>query len=194
MFAEPQNGISSSRSREKLPAPALPPLRRPPACPVVAGTRLAEIGAAAARRNRPTCVAALPAGVEHLQLAAEFLQHDLRRVAVVAGLVLPFAGLQLALDIDLRALLQVLLGDLGEVVVEDHDAMPLGLFLALAGILVAPAFRGGDPQIDDRIAGVQPPDFGISPEIADQNDLVDATRHHTSPRSSETSSILKGAP
>ena len=117
--------------------------------------------------------------IEHLQLAAEFLQHHFRRVAVIAGLVLPFAGLQLTLDIDLHALLQVLLGDLGEIVVEDHDVMPLGLFLALAGILVAPAFGCGDPDVDHRVTGVQPPDFRVGAQIPDQNDLVYATRHHT---------------
>ncbi|CDX36538.1 hypothetical protein MPLA_1840002 [Mesorhizobium sp. ORS 3359] len=149
---------------------------------------LAEIGTAAAAAGiiADLSAAALAARVEHLQFTAEFLQHDLGRVAVIAGLVLPFAGLQLALDIDLHALLQILLGHLGELVVEDDDIVPLGLFLALARILVAPAFRGGYADVDDRIAGIQAADFWVRPEIADQNDLVDATRHRTSPRSSET--------
>ena len=46
-----------------------------------------------------------------------------------------------AFEVNLRALLQILLGDLGEPFVEDHHAVPLGLLLALAGRLVAPAFR-----------------------------------------------------
>ena len=141
-------------------------------------TRLAEVAAppAAAIADLPA-FAALAPSIEHLQLAAELLQHHLRRVPVLAALVLPFPRLQLALDIDLHALLQVLLGHLGEVVVEDDDVVPLGLFLAVARILVAPALRGGDAQIDDRIAGVQPAHLGIGSQIAHQNDLVYAARH-----------------
>ena len=82
-----------------------------------------------------------------VSVRVEALQHDLGRVVLDAVLVVPFARLQRALDVDLRALLQVLLGDLAEPLVEDHDAVPLGLFLALAGGLVAPAFRGGDRRL-----------------------------------------------
>ena len=54
---------------------------------------------------------------EHLEIAAEALQHDFRRVFVLAALVGPFARLQLALNIDLGALLEIILGDLREVFV-----------------------------------------------------------------------------
>ena len=59
--------------------------------------------------------------------------------------------------------------------------MPLGLFLALAGVLVAPGFRRRDAQIGDRPPVLGPPDFRILAEIADQNDLVHASRHRRSP-------------
>src|SRR5690606_4797459 len=72
------------------------------------------------------------AAVEHRQGRVETLQHDLGRVAVIARLVLPLARLQLALEIDLRALVQVLLGDLCQAVLEDDDAMPLRLLATLA--------------------------------------------------------------
>src|SRR6516162_5459005 len=54
---------------------------------------------------------AIPGPVEHGKLGVEVLQHHLGGVLVLARLVLPFARLQLALEIDLRALLQILLGD-----------------------------------------------------------------------------------
>src|SRR4029077_9924990 len=85
--------------------------------------------------------------VEQGQLAAEALQHHLGRVAVLARLVLPFARLQLALDVNLRALLEILLGDPAQILVEDDDAMPLGLFPPLAGRLVLPGIRRGEAQI-----------------------------------------------
>src|SRR5262249_16153339 len=125
---------------------------------------LAEIGTAAVAAGIADLrVTALSAGIQHLQLAAEFLQYDLGRVAVLAALVLPFAGLQLTLDVNLGAFLQVLLGDLDQIVVEDHDVVPLGLLLALARVLVAPGLAGGDAHADDRIAGIQPPDLRVRP-------------------------------
>src|SRR6185503_7668822 len=104
---------------------------------------------------------AAAAAVEHLQLAAIALQHHLGRIALLPRLVLPLPRLQLPLDIDLGALLQLLLRHLREVLVEDDDGMPLRLLLALAGVLVAPALRRSDPKIDDRIAGREPLDIGI---------------------------------
>ena len=70
-------------------------------------------------------------------------------VAVLVGAICASAA---AFEINLRALLEILLGDLAQPFVEDHHAVPLGLFLALAGGLVAPAFRGGDAA-DWRSAG-----------------------------------------
>ena len=55
--------------------------------------------------------------------------------------------------------------------------MPLGLFLALAGILVLPALRGGHPKAHHRLAGTKPPHLRVAAEIADQNHLVHAASH-----------------
>ena len=97
------------------------------------------------------------------QFAAEALQHDFGRVFLVAVLVGPFAGLQRALEINLGALAQILLGDLGQVLVEDHDAMPLGALFALARRLVAPGIRCrdrrftiGSPDVMRRTSGSLP--------------------------------------
>src|SRR5947209_9436466 len=110
-------------------------------------------------------------------VGVEALQHHLGGVFLHPALVGPFARLQRALDINLGAFLQVLLGDLREPFAEDHHAMPLGLFLALAGRLVAPALGGRDAQIHHRIAVLHAPDLRVLAQIADQNDLVDRTRH-----------------
>src|SRR4051812_32777181 len=94
-----------------------------------AGRRLAGAAAAAAKSAAFTAAAA---AIQHRQLAAEILQHHFGRVFLGAVLVRPFAGLQLALNINLGALLQILLGHISEVFVEDHHPVPLGLFLLLA--------------------------------------------------------------
>src|SRR4051794_24001836 len=119
--------------------------------------------------------------VQHRQGRVEALQHDFGRVLLDAALVGPFAGLERTLDVNLGALLQILFGDLAEPFIEDHDAVPLRLFLALAGRLVAPRLRGGDAQIGDRPPVLGAADFRILAEISNQNDLVDASRHLRSP-------------
>src|SRR5499427_3377583 len=120
---------------------------------------------------------AIAGPVEHGELGVEVLQHHLGGVLVLARLVLPFARLQLALEIDLRALLQILLGDPAKPLVEDDHAVPFGLLAALAGRLVAPGVRRRHAQIGDRPAVLRAPDLGIFAEIADQDHLVHATGH-----------------
>src|SRR5712672_2989551 len=123
------------------------------------------------------------AAVEHGEVRVETLQHHFGRVFFHTALVGPFASLQLAFEVNFCAFLQVLLGDLAQPFIEDHDPVPFGLFLALAGRLVAPAFRGGHAQIGDRPAVLGPSDLWILAEISDQNHLVHTSRHHRSPRS-----------
>ncbi len=79
---------------------------------------------------------------QHLHVVAD----DLGGVTVVALLILPLARAQTALDVDLRALAQVLARDFGQAA-EEGDAVPLGLLLHLTGLLVLPALAGSDAQI-----------------------------------------------
>src|ERR1700735_2971151 len=144
------------------------------------GTAGAEVAAALIVRAEAAAASAA-ASVQHGQARIEALQHYFRGILLDAGLVGPFAGLQLTFDVNLGALLQILLGDLAQTFAEDHHPMPFGLFLALAGRLVAPGIRCRDPQIGDRPPVLSALDFRIGPEIADQNDLVHASRHRRSP-------------
>src|SRR3546814_7356117 len=70
-------------------------------------------------------------------------------VALLAALVGPLAGLQLPLDVHRAALAQVLLGDARQVLVEDHQPVPLGALALLAAALVPPALRGGQREVHD---------------------------------------------
>src|SRR5206468_837921 len=125
----------------------------------------AECAAAAA-----TAVAA----VEQHQLAPEPLKHDLGRIAVVTRLVGPFAGLDLAFEIDLRPLAQIILGHPAEVLVEDHHLVPFGALLSLA-VLALPALGSGDAQVDHLAAVVERTGLGIRSQIADQDHLIHAS-------------------
>src|SRR3712207_2982233 len=93
---------------------------------------------------------------------------------------------QLALQVHLRALLQVLLSHAGQVLVEDHHRVPLGLLLALARGLVLPGLGRGNPQVHHRIAAAQPTNLRVPPEIANQYHLV----HRSSHNGLSTSSLL----
>src|SRR5580692_7803712 len=128
-------------------------------------------------RLEGTAGVAAAAAVEEGQFAAKAGQHDLRRLALIAVAIGVFASLQLSFEKDFRALLAILLGDLAQILVEDHDIVPFGPLLALAGGFVAPGLGGGEREAYDRIAGAGSPDLGIAAEITDENDLVDAPSH-----------------
>ena len=90
--------------------------------------------------------------VEHDERCAGALQHYLSGIPIVAALVLPFAGLELALDVDLGALAEIPLGDTDKAVTEDGDGVSFGALFAFAGLLVLPAFACGDAEVCDLAA------------------------------------------
>jgi multiple antibiotic resistance protein len=146
-----------------------------------AGKRWLEL-ARSARTGRAEVIApsrSATGAVEHSQLRVEALQHDLGGVAFLPVLVLPFARLQRAFQINLRAFLEILLGDLAEAFIEDHYAMPFSLLTPLASRSVTPALRRRHPQIRDRTAVLGPADFWVGAEITDEDHFVDATCHDT---------------
>ena len=85
----------------------------------------------------------------------------------IALVVLPLAGAEFALEIDLGALARVLARDLDEAV-EHHHRVPLRLLALFAGLLVLPGIRGGDPQVGDRLAARGLADFRVLAQVADQ--------------------------
>src|SRR5581483_8009036 len=80
-----------------------------PAVPAAAAaaerSRAAELAAAARTVLAPSAAAR----VEHGESRVEALQHHFGRIAILPRLVLPFAGLERALEINLGALLEILL-------------------------------------------------------------------------------------
>ena len=133
---------------------------------------------AAASATATSTLAAARRTVKHRQRAVEAAQDDLGRIAVVALLVLPFARLQLAFDVDLGALAQVALGDAHQPFGEDRHRVPLGAFLPLARVLVLPLLGRGDPKVADLAAILEALDFGVLPQVADKHDFVEAAGHY----------------
>src|SRR5580692_7330116 len=143
--------------------------------------RRAEIAAAGFVHVAAAASARAPRAIEQRQLAAKVLQHDFGGIAVLSGLILPFARLQRALDVNLRALLEILLGDPAQILIEDNDAMPFGFFAPLAGSLVLPGIRRGEAQIGHRPTVLGATNFRIGAEVANQDHFVDASCHDTFP-------------
>src|SRR5690606_38743327 len=119
--------------------------------------------------------AALPAAgtIEHRQGAIETAQHDFGRIAVIARLILPFTRLELAFDIDLAALFQIVFADIDQPFGENRDIVPLGTLLALTGVTVFPLFGRGNAEIADLAAVLKTADFRIRPQVPDQHYLVE---------------------
>src|SRR6266566_3909955 len=101
---------------------------------------------------------------------AEVIGHDFKTGALLAFLVLPFAGLDAALDEDQRTLLEILLSDFGLFAPHD-DLVPLGALLALT-VFVFVRFVGGERKICDRLAAAGVARFGIAAQTADENHLI----------------------
>ena len=79
---------------------------------------------------------------EHLHHATKAIDQDFGGVTILAALVLPFAGLQLAFEVNGASFFQIFTGDLCDLA-HEHHAMPFSAFFLLAGLLVSPALTGG---------------------------------------------------
>jgi hypothetical protein len=143
---------ASPRTEYRRPYPATARVRRYPVCrlPIRTAARVAE----------------------QQQSAAEPRQYNLRRISVVSVLVLPFPGLDFALDHDLGALLDVLLDYLDEVFVPDNNAVPLGTLFLLASVSVLPAFRRGEAEIRDGLVAFEVFQLRVRADVTDQRRAI----------------------
>src|SRR6185312_9581107 len=143
-----------------------------------AATRLVAVTAAALLALATLRALALEAAATRAAFATAGTTEHLHVAGVLlhAALVGVLLGAQRAFDVDLPALLQVFTGDLRQFAEHLH-AVPLGAFLALAALLVGPAFGSGHAQRGDRGAAAGVTHLRIVAEVADQNDLVDAACH-----------------
>src|SRR5882672_11166141 len=126
----------------------------------------------------PGSAAGAPAAAaQHLHVVRD----DFGGVAVVALLVLPLAGAQASLDIDLRALAQILARHFAHAA-EEGDVVPLGAFLPLPA-LVLEGVGGRHADIGHRHAARHGASLRVGAQMTDENDLVDASAGHgTLPR------------
>src|SRR5688500_14554691 len=138
------------------------------------GRSALALGLATLRRRWPLGPVATAgitlATAEHLHFVAD----DVGRV-VLDTVLFVRPVFEAAFDVHLPALAQVFARDLAELA-EQLDPVPFGLFLRVAVAVLAHR-RGGQAQRGDGHAALGVFHIGIVAEIADQDDLVDATSH-----------------
>src|SRR4029077_19371211 len=122
---------------------------------------------AAALRNTRSCPRArsspFAAAAEHAEIAG----HNLEAGALLPLFILPLARLNSSLDVNQRALLQILLGDF-RLLAPYNNLVPLGALLALA-VAVLVSLVGRDRKIGHRLAATGKSRLGISSQPPDQN-------------------------
>src|SRR5262249_61149827 len=107
--------------------------------------------------------AAVTPAAEHLNAVCD----DLGHVFLLAVLVVPTARLEPAFDVDLLALLQIVLQRF-RLFAEQLDPVPLGLLLPVV-VLILTAIGGGEAEAGDREAAWRELQLRVAPEIAHQN-------------------------
>ncbi len=91
--------------------------------------------------------------------------------ALIAVVIDPVTHVDSALDIDFRALVEMLCADFGLLAVDD-DFVPCRALLALT-VFGRPALIGGECEIRDRGPGVCLTQHGVLAEVADEHDFVE---------------------
>ena len=95
-----------------------------------------------------------------------------REPVTVLAVLLPPAGLELAVDVDQAALPGVLLQHGDEAVLEGHDPVPLGLVDLVPGSAIQIALIGRDAQVGHAAPRGEVIDGDVGTEAADQFDAV----------------------
>src|SRR6516225_7366854 len=112
---------------------------------------------------------------------AHDIGYDFRCLALLAvTLVLPLSRLQSAFHVDEHALLEILLGNLGELAPE-NNAVPFCAFLTLAAAALE-RFVCGKCEIRYRLAARGVARFWVAPKAAYKNHFVDGHEQEYSPK------------
>src|SRR6185312_10542961 len=111
----------------------------------------------------------------------ELVDQNLRAVLLLAGfLIVPGARLNLALDVELGALLYIVADDLGGAV-EGDEVVPFGLVLPVALLIFLPVSRG-EREAGDSRAARGGTDLGVFADVAEEKNFVDAFCHEDAPK------------
>src|SRR5580658_5427584 len=110
---------------------------------------------------------AVGAATQHAKIAG----YDVVARALLAFLILPFARLNAAFDVNQRTLLQILLGNF-RLFAPHRDLVPFGALLTLT-VLVLVRFVRRERKIGDGLPASGKAGFRIAPEAPHENHFVD---------------------
>ena len=102
------------------------------------------------------------------------MQDNFGGIFLDTALIGPFSGLELAFEIDLASLMDVLLHHIDELFIEDHHPVPFGFLAPFVGPFIEPPFRSGNGKIGYPVAVLHGADFGVTAQITHQDDFVHA--------------------
>src|SRR4051794_21122521 len=106
----------------------------------------------------------------------DVIDHDFGAVHLLATvLVVPGSRRQFAFDVELRSLLDVIAKDLGAPSI-GCQVMPLGAVLPLSPAVFV-AFCGSKGKVSNQCSAVGGADFGILPDMTQQNYLINCFTH-----------------
>ena len=98
-------------------------------------------------------------------------------IAILTGLIGPFAGTQLAFDINLRTFTQIFAGHFCQFA-EQHNAVPFSLFFHLAGRFITPGFGSSQRNVGNCATIWHVAYFRVLTQITNENNLVYASAGH----------------
>ena len=127
-------------------------------------------------RLSPATLCTILPGAQHLHGTAG-MHHHFSRVAFLAGLVGPFSGTQLTIDVHLSSFAQVFTGYFRQFA-EQHHAVPFGLFPHLPCLFVPPGFGGGQRNAGHSAAVWHIANIRVLTQIPYQNNFVNTFRGH----------------
>jgi hypothetical protein len=142
------------------------------AATLVAATLAAATLAAATLVATATAVASATAAFISTTQKTNRIRDDLSVVAIATIFVLPFSGLDAALNVQLLAFPAVL-ANIFSLAPEDHHSVPLGVIGPVAFTIFS-TIRSGNPQSGHRRAAAGRPYFWVLSEVSNENGFVDS--------------------
>lgn len=110
--------------------------------------------------------------MQHAQLVTD----NLGGMTLKAIFAHPFAGLQIAFNVDQRPFFQMLAGNLRQPFVQ-HYTVPFRRIAARASRLVFPSFASRDRKMRNLVTVLQGAKLRVLSKMADQHGLVERTSH-----------------
>lgn len=86
-------------------------------------------------------------------------------------------GMERELDIKIGEIIKILLGKIGEILIEDEEDVKLGEIIELEGMEVKKDLRGWNEKVGKNIEGIKEENLRIWKKIEEKNEIVEDKRN-----------------